>query len=80
MATYIGPIVHLQGERALVHEGGRVRLLGMELVQPSYMAQFNNLRAFRRSYRQHQPQPRGMRKYLAYGWHRFPARHFRLDP
>ena len=64
--TYVGPIAHLRGEEALVEPKSGTRIL----------VQFNNLNAFRRSYRYNQMKPRGLKKHLAYRWHSFPGEHW----
>lgn len=68
VGTYIGPISHLRGEEALIEPKSETKVL----------AQFNNVEAFRRSYRQSQMRPRGLRKHLGYGWHSFPRGHWKV--
>ena len=69
-AVYIGKLAHLRGQGALVRRNGNHGPL---------LAQFDSFGAFRREYRQNQERPFSMKKHLAYGWHRFNSKDFRID-
>lgn len=79
--TYVGPLAHLRGERAMLRmEDPYGRHFRRRLPEGVIFAQFNNMTATRRSYRQSQPRPRSLRRHLGYGWTPFRPEHWRLDP
>ena len=87
MGTYIGPIAHLKGERALISQwwpyGDRARWhapRGLRLDEEIVFVQFNNMQAFRRSYRPGQRRPTSLRKRLGCNMHAFRESDWRYDP
>ena len=77
-ATYVGPIPHLRGERALIrNQPSRGWLNAPESVlSRSIFAQFDSMTAQVRPGRA----GRSIRKHLGFSWQRFDVRDFRLDP
>lgn len=87
--TYVGPIAHLRGERAIIMSywpyAGRSKARwheprGLTIHDEVVFVQFNNLRAFRRSYRPGQMRPTAEKKHLAQRWHCFKETDWMIDP
>lgn len=87
--TYVGRITHLRGERAMIlpywpyrpNSGARwFQPRGLTIHEEVVFVQFNNMKARRRSYRQHQMQPTTEKKHLGTRWHCFRETDFRMDP
>lgn len=78
VATYVGPIPHLRGERALIRNHPSRPWLNApaSVLSRSVFAQFNNRSV------QVRPGQRGRaaHKHLGFSWKRFDVRDFRLDP
>ncbi len=66
--TYVGPLAHLRGQRAMV-----------ETIHPNFiLAQFDSLLLGRRA--TFDPRRHSVKRNLGYGWHRFRHADFDVDP
>ncbi|UTC28168.1 hypothetical protein GURKE_01370 [Brevundimonas phage vB_BpoS-Gurke] len=77
-ATYVGPIPHLRGERALIRNlpsRGWINAPASVLSR-SIFAQFDSMTVQARP----GAKARSVHKHLGFGWKRFDVRDFRLDP
>jgi len=88
MATYRGPIKHLQGEKALVRKVDSATLLaqfndvtltrdGKPLVLQREVSDYEPHAAYPTTMLEDIPEP--PRVALGYGWHEFPTEHFQLE-
>lgn len=77
IATYIGPIPHLKGHRAMISNRPSRAWIGApaHILDRSIFAQFNDLTVQKRV----SAPGRSKHKHLGYGWHRFDVRDFKLD-
>lgn len=78
VATYVGPLAHLRGERALIRNlpSRAWQRAPKHVLSRSIFAQFNSMTA------QARPGRPGLstHKHLGFSWKRFDVRDFRLDP
>lgn len=78
VATYVGPLPHLRGERALIRDlPSRAWLRApAHILSRSVFAQFNSMTAQARP----GAKSHAVHKHLGFSWKRFDVRDFRLDP
>ncbi|UTC28813.1 hypothetical protein MARCHEWKA_03010 [Brevundimonas phage vB_BpoS-Marchewka] len=78
VATYVGPIPHLRGQRALIRNqpSRGWRNAPDAVLARSVFAQFHSMTAQVRPGRR----SRAIHKHLGFSWTRFDVRDFRLDP